>query len=210
MSDAAALLSRRHHAPPPGLAPWEGVSLALARVHEICGQARRTLALMLAARAGAPVLWIAGPATGERLNPCGIQPLLPPQDLLHVAAPRAVDRLWAMEEALRSGALPVVVAELPEPPGLTPVRRLHLAAEAGAGAGRCRPLGLILTPGGGGAPGVETRWRLEPRHGPKGSAWRLDRLRARMLPPHSWRLAEGALHPWQEAEEEEDVFSAVG
>jgi protein ImuA len=198
MTHAAALLSRRPHEPPPGLTPWEGVTLSLGRVHEICGGARRTLALMLAARAGAPVLWIAGAATGARLNPCGIQPLLPPQDLLHVAAPRIMDRLWAMEEALRSGALPVVVADLPEPPGLTPVRRLHLAAEAGAGNGLCRPLGLILTPGGGGAPGVETRWRLEPRHRPGTSAWRLDRLRARMLPPQSWRLEGATLSPWAE------------
>lgn len=195
MSDSAALLSRRPHAPPPGLVLWEEVVLPLSRTHEICGQARRTLALMLAAKAGAPVLWIAGGPSGARLNPCGMQPILPPQDVIHIAAPRAMERLWAMEEALRSGAVPVVVVELSEPPGLTPVRRLHLAAEAGTGEGRCRPLGLILTPGGGGAPGVETRWRMEPRHGPGGEAWRLERLRARMLPPKAWRLTGGRLAP---------------
>ena len=82
-----------------------------------------------------------------------------------------------------------MVADLPNPPGLTPVRRLHLATEAGAEAARhaarLPPLGLLLTPGAGGAQGVESRWSLACT--PAGG-WHLTRLRARLEPPAAWRL----------------------
>jgi protein ImuA len=83
------------------------------------------------------------------------------------------------------------VADLPEPPALTPVRRLHLAAETGAAEGTVRPLGLILTPEGA-APGVETRWSLAPRHpGTQAERWEMRRLRARTLPEAAWTVAAG-------------------
>ncbi len=192
-------LSRRTHTPPPRLTLWDEVDLQLSRVHEICGAARRTLAVQVAARAGAPVIWITSTWERDRLNPCGVARVLPPQDVLFVAAPRPPDILWTMEEALRSGTVPVVIAELPEPPGMTPVRRLHLAAETGAGMGKCRPLGLLLTPGAGGAAGIETRWRMDPAHGPGRTAWLLERARARMCPPRIWRLENDTLNPWQTA-----------
>lgn len=196
MTMAPALLSRRPHAPPPALVLWRDITLPLARVHELCGQARRTLALHVAAQAGGPVIWISRRHAPDQLNPCGVQAILPPGELIFAATDRPDDSLWAMEEALRSGAAPLVVADLADPPAMTPVRRLHLAAEAGAGMGLCRPLGLILTPGAGGAPGVETRFRCDPLHTPEQTAWRIDRLRARMQPPKTWRLEGGKLHGW--------------
>lgn len=188
MQSTSALLSRRPHRPPPSVSLFEGAALPLARVHEICGRARRTLALMVAAKAGAPVLWISPAWGADPINPDGMAQYLEPRDVLFVHPRRGEDVLWCMEETLRAGCVPVVIADLPEPPPLTPVRRLHLAAEAGCGAGQCRPLGLLLTPGTGGAPGVETRWSLDPAHEASETRWRLARLRARMAPPRDWTV----------------------
>lgn len=174
--------------------------LARARVHEICGPARRTLALMVAQetgmQTGGPVIWIQAGWLPERLFPDGISPYIAPARLIFITARRVEDLLWSMEEALRPGAVALVVADLPVPPGLVAVRRLHLAAETGATEGRVPPLGLILTPGEGGAPGVESRWHLTPRHAAAQSRWRLERLRARVDPPKVWQVdmsATGAL-----------------
>ncbi len=201
MASASALLSRRPHTPPPGLRLWGEITLPLARVHEICGQARRMLALRIAAQADGPVVWITRRHGSDQMNPCGMAGIMNPGDVLFVATDRPEDSLWAMEESLRSGAVPVVVADLAEPPGMTPVRRLHLAAETGATAGLCRPLGLLLTPGTGGAPGIETRLSCDPAHAPGHEAWLIERLRARMMPPKVWRLEHDRLTRWTDPAE---------
>lgn len=185
-------------------APGKGgaaLGLARGRVHEFCGPGRRTLALLQAGAEGPatgdPVIWIAPSWASERIYAPGIARLVDPGRLLLVLCPRREDLLWAAEEALRtmaaarSGA--VVVVELTAPPGLTPVRRLHLAASGGVGStgtrtGSGAPLGLLLTPGSGGAAGVESRWHIAPDHGPNRSAWGLQRLRARGAGPAAWHL----------------------
>lgn len=159
------------------------------------------LAALVMAKTTGPVVWIRPGWAAERLNAAGLQPLADPARLLLVHADRDDGLLWAMEEALRSGAAPLVVAELLTPPALTPTRRLHLAAEAGSGAarrdGRLAPLGLILLSGTGRAQGVESRWHLTPA--PSRSllwsdeaGWVLTRLRARLAPPAAWALRRQA------------------
>ena len=193
-----------------------GLGLLRGRVHELCGPSRVSLAaLVLGAGQGpmgqvpmvqgpmvqGPVIWISPGWVAERVYPPGLRDLTDPGRIIFARARRPEDVLWAMEEALRSGAAAMVLADLPAPPGLTPVRRLHLACEAGGEVahhrGRLPPLALLLTPEEGGAQGVESRWHMASV--PSGStltesrsAWVMRRLRARMAPPAAWTMTRDA------------------
>ncbi len=173
-------------APPrPALVLGTGVGFARGRVHELCGPARRTLALMLAGRLGGDVLWIAPDAAARALNPAGMAGFCAPERLILAAATPDREVLWCVEEALRSGAVAVVVAELAAPPGLTPMRRLQLAAEASGSTAT----GFLLTPEAGGAPGAESRWHIAPAHAEGQSRWLLERRRGRGgAPPATWQM----------------------
>lgn len=185
------LLSRHTHRPRAGVALNPEIQLTRGRAHEACGAARHSFALWLASALSGPVLWIGADWEPHGLNPDGMMDFADPARFLFVAAQRREDQLWALEEGLRSGAAPLVVADLAAPPGLTPVRRLHLAAEQGGALGPA-PLALLLTPDRGGAPGIESRWHLAPRHQGAQRIWQLDRLRARSQPPARWQLQQKA------------------
>ena len=170
------------------LAP--GVGLNHARAHEIAGMSRQFLALLIAAALRGPVLWLSPTWEHERLNGGGVAAYADPSRMIFGAARTEAEMLWAAEEALRAGVVPLVVAELPEPPALTPVRRLHLAAQEGANlGGGPGPLMLLLTPEHGGAPGVETRWHIAPVPAwtqENSPGWRLALLRSRTSPLRDW------------------------
>ena len=184
---SAHLLGRKPAREAPGIKMHNEITLQLGRVHEACGPARRSFAMWLASQTQREVLWISPAWEVEKLNPEGMAPFADPARFLFARTQNAKDLLWCMEEALRSGAVPLIICDLPEAPALTPVRRMHLAAEQGGTMGQA-PLGLLLTPGAGGAQGVETRWRMTPTHAPQARSWRLTRVRARTAPVRSWHV----------------------
>lgn len=183
------LLSRQAHRPGPSLSLLPEMDLPLARVHEGCGRARRSFAMMVGAATRGHIYWIAPNWIPDHLNPEGMHPFLDPARVTFLSPGRPEDILWCMEEILRSGAVPLVVADVPGLPGLTAVRRLHLAAESGMSEGLCQPLGLLLTPEAGGAQGVESRWLMQPTHHEDAQHWELRRLRARTAPQKRWSIA---------------------
>lgn len=124
--------------------------------------------------------------------------------------------LWTMEEALKSAALALVIADAdPAATGLTATRRLSLAAQAGKSAGL-----LLFTRPHGGAVASTTRWtaaacpsRAPPDDGqsPGDPVWTIELTRARSGRPGRWTvewqhaphrftmvsgLRNRTLHPW--------------
>ena len=186
--DLTRITRQSHRKARPGLRLLDRFDLAGARTHEACGPARRRLALWLAQNTSREILWIRPDWHPDRLHMAGVHREIDPGRLIFVECCRPADLLWCMEEALRAGLVDLVICDLSEPPGLTPVRRLHLAAEAGAERKGRAPLGLLLTPGDGGAAGVETRWHLAPAHRSEADHWHLKRLRARDAAPADWTV----------------------
>ncbi|MDE0588982.1 hypothetical protein OU789_03475 [Halocynthiibacter sp. C4] len=182
------LLTRKKNRPVQGISFLDDLSLTPCRAHEICGSARKTLALIIARATEGPVFWVHPRWDNEQLNPAGVLEFIDPSRLVLVATPNTGDLLGSIEEVLRAGVVPLVVGLLPELPGLTAVRRLHLAAAAGAKDHSTRPLALLLTSGNGGAQGCETRWFMEQDYRTDSAGWHLERRRARMAPPKAWHV----------------------
>jgi protein ImuA len=180
--------------------PWGGVPMGA--LHEIAagtesdGAAAGFAALLLGrlAAAGGPrtLLWC---AAGDGLYGHGLAAFgLDSRRLLLVRGRRDSELLWAMEEALRSGAVAAVLGEIHEA-DLTARRRLQLAAEAGGAAA------LLLAPAetasrpvlSGPSPAL-TGWRIAaapsalPPHGIGVGAprWSVELTRCRGAVPRRW------------------------
>lgn len=131
-----------------------------SRSHEACGAGAVFFAFALGAQAGGHVMWVRQGWRAELIDPSGAAAIVDPANLLLANAKDQTDALAASEEALRSGAVRLVVTELGRPLGLKAGRRLQLAAEAGGATGLC------LLPEGMGSNAAETRWHCQPVFAP--------------------------------------------
>lgn len=153
-----------------------GGGLARGAMHEVAPTAALHLGaatgftLALAVLAGAQAkdtIWIqtdfaaaeVGPPYGPGLDAFG----LASERLVVLRVPRAIDVLWAMEEALKHRAPAAVIAELTDDAAdLTATRRLALAARHGGG------LGLLLRHRATSDPSAAmTRWEVAAAAGPR-------------------------------------------
>lgn len=184
-----------------------GGGLAFDTLHEVAAAGPSDLGaasgfvLALAARAGGNVLWIQQDQQdwadfdpsfgyGPGLDPFG----LPSRHVLMMRLARSSDVMWAMEEALRSRALCVVIGELiydALADDLKTSRRLVLAArESGS-------LAFLLRHRPPSAPSAAmTRWQVAPapsepdRFGGLGrTAFTLSLIKNRYGPAGEWRVA---------------------
>ena len=183
--------------------PWGG--LPRGALHEIMGAdsdgaaAGFCVALLARLAALGPVIWIA-PA-GELYAP-GLAALgLDPARLVLVEATRRTDKLWALEEALRTPVLSAAVAEI-DALDLTASRRLQLAAEAhGVTA-------LLLGRRGAASAttrttAARTRWHIAAKPGASRAGdigpprWRLTLEHCRGGTPAAWNV-EWHTGEWRE------------
>ena len=168
--------------------PWQG--LPRGALHAIVGAegdgapAGFCIALLARLSAIGPVLWI---TEARELYAPGFAALgLDPARLLLVEATRRKDKLWALEEALRTPALAAAVAEI-DTLDLTASWRLQLAAEThGVSA-------LLLGTGEDAlseARAARTRWHVAAVPSISGEGdigpphWRLDRKSTRLNSSH--------------------------
>ncbi len=134
------------------------------RTHEVTGAGAGVFAFALAGQLQGAVLWIREAWQPEQLNPAGFGEYLDPARILLAQGKDQTEVLAVAEEALRSGAVKLVVIELGKPLGLTAGRRLQLAAETGKSTGLC------ILPEGMGSNAAQTRWRCTPIFNPNTEA----------------------------------------
>lgn len=173
--------------------------LKRARVHEVCGPGAAGFAAVACALARGDLLWIREGWKPEVLNPVGLAAFFDPARLLLAQAADQTDVLAVAEEALRDGAVALVVLEISRPLDLREGRRLQLAAKAGGTTGLC------LIPEGMGSNAAETRWLAAPLADRSDSTlmrWRLIKNKSGTL--GAWDVR------WDAAAHRLDVVSPVG
>lgn len=143
--------------------PLDAFPLRPARVHEAFGPGATAFAALACAHVTGDLLWLRESWRSDALNPVALTEFFDPSRMLLAEAPDQTEVLAAMEEALRDGAVALVVAEVFRPLDLRAGRRLQLAAEAG------RSSGLCLIAEGAGSNAAETRWHVTPRPGTPGT-----------------------------------------
>jgi protein ImuA len=144
------------------MTPLAAFPLRSARVHEVCGPSATAFAAVACAQARGELLWIKESWRNEAINPNGLLPFFDPARLLIALTKEQTDSLAIAEEALKDGAVALVMIETTRPLNLREGRRLQLAATEG------RATGLCLIPEGMGSNAAETRWQATPLCDPAG------------------------------------------
>ncbi len=171
----------------PKISIYGNIGLEHGRVHECHGPAKLFFPFFLAQRCKGPILWIRPSYSKDTVNPNGVSKWVNPHRFIFVNSPSFNNTLWCVEESLRIGIPPLIIAELEQIPTLTQIRRMHLAGKS-CKSSKIAPLPLILTPKDGGALGVETRWYIRPNHANTAYQWKLDLTRARLVPEKKFFL----------------------
>ncbi|AUH64236.1 ImuA family protein [Paracoccus zhejiangensis] len=186
-------------APLPASLPFP---LLAGRVHEASGPGAAGFAILACAQVPGPLLWISEDWQTARLDPAGLASFTDPGRLLLADTANQTDTLAIAEEALKDGAVALVVAEMTRPLNLREGRRLQLAAKAGGATGLC------LIPEGMGSNAAETRWQCSPVFDPGRSAdstlmqWEIIKNKKGTL--GIWHVR------WDAAAHRLDVVSPVG
>ncbi|MBK0329238.1 hypothetical protein I5535_18325 [Rhodobacteraceae bacterium F11138] len=133
------------------------------RTHEVCGAGAYVFAFALAVRLAGPTIWVREHWEPQLINPTGFAGFVSPAELAICNTEKQTETLAVAEEALRSGAVSLVVMQVNKPIELTEGRRLQLAARDG------KSTGLAIISEGMGSNAAETRWRCTPGFDPKDS-----------------------------------------
>ena len=171
--------------------------LKSGEVHEACGPARIRFAILVGAATKGTIIWIRPKWDNTIFNSDGISCWFSPKRLLLIKSLNMNDLLYSVEESLRSGVAPLVIAELPKVPKLTPMRRLNLASKT-ISKNNELPVCIILTPNEGGATSIASRWfisslpcdKVPNNFSPSISygKWKLSRLFSKTEPQAQWTL----------------------
>ncbi|WP_096176286.1 hypothetical protein [Cohaesibacter sp. ES.047] len=133
--------------------------LKSGRAHEVTGHGGTLFAAIacgLGTGKAGTALWLTEHWRPDQINPAGLVSFCDPERLLMVRVPDHKSMQACAEEALRSGAVSVVVAEVARPVSFTAGRRLQLAAETGGATG------VLLIGDGMGNNAAESRWHCAP------------------------------------------------
>lgn len=179
-------------------APRLPLPLRKGRVHEACGSGAAGFAAAICAQGTGPILWIRESWRAETLNPLGLAPFFDPHRLLWASVATQTDALATAEEALKDGAIPLVVIETTAALDLREGRRLQLAAKAGHATGLC------LIPEGMGSNAAETRWYCTPLAGADSTLMRWGLIKNKSGTLGTWDVR------WDHAARRLDVVPPVG
>jgi protein ImuA len=127
-----------------------------SRVHEASGPMAAGFAAVAAAQMQGHILWVRHKDRAELVNPYRLDRFFDVARLILAQGKDQTEVLAVAEEALRDGAVALVILEISAPLTLTIGRRLQLAALAGGATGLC------LIPEGMGSNAAETRWHCAP------------------------------------------------